>query len=274
MNFIKTSDGSSTLHDSSVNETMHSVSGAYEESLVKHVFSSKILCNKKQKITILDIGFGLGYNILATIHELEKLNFKGEIFIHSLEINRSLGPYLESIIFFDGRDALYSLIKKAYYNGSTSLKNINIYLHFNDARKSIVAFNNELFDCVYHDPYSPAKNPELWTVQFFKHIYRCMKDEAILTTYSSAIHIRAAMKQVGFYISRGPSVGNKKEGTLAYKNTSQSESWISIPDSEIKAIPYIDKTFNDDKDIILERRLKTMQMIRQSMSSNSSRTDF
>ena len=64
---IKTDDGTATLFLDEYDQAMHSTSGAYEEALFKHVLPSMILDKKKEILTVLDVGFGLGYNVLSLI---------------------------------------------------------------------------------------------------------------------------------------------------------------------------------------------------------------
>jgi tRNA U34 5-methylaminomethyl-2-thiouridine-forming methyltransferase MnmC len=280
---VATSDGSYTLHDSSIMESMHSASGAYEEAVLKHVHPSGVLSRRTVPLkrhdgplTVLDIGFGLGYNALALIHALQRSGYGGCLEIHSLESSRDYLPFMGVIRFNDERDGLYSLLRRAYECGSCRSGKLSLSIHFDDARVSIVTLGDLRFDCVFHDPYSPSKNPELWTVEFFRKLYGMMKEDAVLTTYSSALQVRLAMAEAGFFIGKGPSVGKKREGTLASKRliaATLQEPYISDLAGDPKATPYRDLTFMDAREEILRRRTDAVRMRRHSISSSSSRTD-
>ena len=78
-------------------------------------------------------------------------------------------------------------------------QNLNIELFIGDARDYIKKFKNH-FDIVYQDPFSPATNPSLWTFEYFKDLKTTLKQDAIITTYSTALSTRLALYHNGFNI--------------------------------------------------------------------------
>ncbi len=259
---IKTEDGSDTIFDSEYNEAMHTLSGAYEESLHKHIYPSKILSAAKKEVNILDVGLGLGYNILALLNEFSKS--AGDIFvrIYSLEKTRLYYDKMNELKFNDHRDMIYNTIKKAFCSGSYSSDRYSISVIMGDARNTVKKLPSLLFDAVFHDPYSPSKNPELWTVQFFKEIYSSMDKEGILTTYSSAPQVRGALIEAGFIIGKGPSFGRKREGTTASKTDMiepLDKDEINELMQNIKSTPYLDLSLADERGSILQRRIDEMK---------------
>jgi tRNA U34 5-methylaminomethyl-2-thiouridine-forming methyltransferase MnmC len=262
--FIKTADGTLTLYASAYGEQMHSLSGAYEEALLKHVYPSRVLDSHSQSLHVLDVGFGLGYNILALIVECARKGCCGCLSIISLEKERLLSPILDRILFNDDRDVHYSLVKAAYSNGSASRDRVSVRVEFGDARRAVKRLSGIRFDAVFLDPFSPSKNPELWSVEFFRELYRLTADAGIITTYSSAPQVRMAMCEAGFSIGRGPSVGGKREGTIASKGT------VATPlrDEELRfnprSVPFRDHTLSDTPDTIRARRRDEMRHKRSS----------
>ncbi len=268
---VKTGDGSYTLYLHDYDEHMHSLSGAYEEALLKHVRPSGIIDKKNSTLHVLDVGFGLGYNILALLVELERIGYSGNLLISSLEKERSLLPALRSIRFDDYRDNLYSFIQNAYINGSCATGRTTIYMFFGDAREHIRTLPDNTFDAVFFDPFSPSRNPELWSVDLFKNVYRSMNEAAVLTTYSSAPQIRAALLESGFIIGRGPSVGGKREGTLAAK----TGIIAALPDadrelflSNRRAIPYRDPHLACGRETILKERSEEIKRLRSEKKTS------
>lgn len=70
---------------------------------------------------------------------------------------------------------------------------------------------------VLFDPHSPAANPEMWTLPFFRSLHARL-DAArptALATYSRGTSIRAALLLAGFYVGTGRATGDKEETTLA-----------------------------------------------------------
>lgn len=255
---MKTDDGSTTLFIEEYEQAMHSTSGAYEESLLKHLLPSGILNEKTRTVNILDIGFGLGYNILALVQEYCENKKSNPINIISIEKERTFIPFMDKIKFNDKKDITYELVKEAYSKGEAKKTGINILVKFGDAREIIQTLEAETFDAVFQDPFSPSKNPELWSLEYFKKIYTLMKKTGILTTYSSANQIRRAMLEAGFYIGKGPSVGKKREGTVASPaplgKKLLPEDLTAIY-NDPRSIPYRDKNLSLKRESILQERL-------------------
>lgn len=70
------------------------------------------------------------------------------------------------------------------------------------------------FDIVYQDAFSPKKNPELWTLEYFSDIKRLLAKKAVITTYSKATPVRLALYELGFNLYEHPR-GSVRGGTIA-----------------------------------------------------------
>jgi tRNA U34 5-methylaminomethyl-2-thiouridine-forming methyltransferase MnmC len=260
---ITTGDGTRTLFSSDYREAMHSLSGAYEEALHKHVIPSRILDQPGYRRSVLDVGCGLGYNMYALIKEYLGKGRGAYLSITSFETDFSFLPLIESVVPRVSRDPVYESIVTAMTRGAFDAPGYDIRIFNMDARSGIRDCESRSFDAVFHDPYSPSKNPELWTVEFFTEARRIMKDPAILTTYSSAVQVRRAMLDAGLKIGRGPSVGKKKEGTLAtiagsVPLMSEAETFSLLEDP--KATPYRDPGFVSQRAQILQRRTEEIRL--------------
>ena len=257
-----TDDGTATLFLDEYGQAMHSTSGAYEEALLKHVQPSGITEKQKESLSVLDIGFGLGYNILALMDMLRPEKNRPFINVLSLEKDRGFCEYLNSVKFDDYRDLNYSIIRQGYRDGSVKSENMNLELLFGDARETLKQITDIKFDAVFQDPFSPSKNPELWSVEYFQALSELMDDDCILTTYSSADHVRMAMTEAGLHIGKGPSVGQKREGTLA----ARTKVFTTLDDKKIwdirgnpKSEPYRDPGLNLPRERIINNRLDSIR---------------
>ncbi len=117
---VKSSDGSITLYSSEFDECYHSIKdGALRESLKKHVEIAFELLEKRDRINILDICFGLGYNTLSTIYYIWRNSIDVEVNIVSLEFDKELVESLRSFEYpkeFDSlRDIIEALSECGYY---------------------------------------------------------------------------------------------------------------------------------------------------------------
>lgn len=262
---LTTEDGTATLFLEEYEQAMHSMSGAYEESLLKHIIPSKILERDDENLSALDIGFGLGYNVLALMSEFINKKKSSHLNIISLEKEKYFLEYMNGIKFNDSRDEIYSFIKEVYILEEGSYHGINLKILFGDARETLKGLNGRKFHAVFQDAFSPSKNPELWSMHYFIELKNLLKDEGIITTYSSADHIRRAMIEAGLRIGRGPSVGKKREGTIASLTETiqelSNEDIVGILNN-IKSVPYEDPDFNLSRETILENRLIRIKKIK------------
>lgn len=260
-----TGDGSVTVYSDEYGQSMHSSSGAYDEAIRKHVIPSRLVERRDTVLRVLDVGFGLGYNILALVHALRVSELPCKVEVISFEKDRSAGPVLSAIHFDDSRDDLYAFILRAFHDGSCLWEGNTVTVLFGDARRTLLSIpDRPSFHAVFHDPFSPSKNPELWTVDFFRQVYSRMMTDGTLTTYSAAPQIRGALLDAGFSLLRGPSVGGKREGTIAVKRSVPDDS-DGIRDElkcNHKAIPYRDPGLCISRGDILSGRIDEMAQVR------------
>ncbi|MEM4245309.1 MAG: MnmC family methyltransferase [Candidatus Nanoarchaeia archaeon] len=202
MRKIITNDGSITYYNEKYDECYHSKTGAVEEAEKKFVEPAKI----RNGMKILDICFGLGYNSMAAIKKAKKLR------ITALENDEEVLKKIQKINV-KGYKKEYGIIKKAAKEKHYKDKNVEINIIMGDATKTIKRIN-EKFDTVFLDPFSPPKNPELWTEKFFKEIKKRMKKGARLTTYSCARKVRDNLKKAGFKVYDGPKIGRRGPSTV------------------------------------------------------------
>ncbi|MFP3739915.1 MnmC family methyltransferase, partial [Burkholderia sp. SIMBA_019] len=82
-------------------------------------------------------------------------------------------------------------------------------LVFGDAEQSLPNLRLRA-DAFYLDGFSPAKNPELWTLAIFKSLARLADDGATFATYTSAGDIKRALTQCGFEYTKIEGFGWKR----------------------------------------------------------------
>lgn len=123
---------------------------------------------------------------------------------------------------------LNCFLHNIYYNHlSTSYKkalkclnlcNFNFDLKIDDARK-VIQEDNNLYNFVFLDAFTPAKCPCLWTLDFFKLLYKHLDDNGMIFTYSNSASVRNAFVQAGFGVGKiYNSSAGKFMGTVAAKN--------------------------------------------------------
>lgn len=209
---LVTKDGSTTFHSDEYDETYHSVSGAVEEAFKKFAEPALEFVKGKDEVCVLDVGFGLGYKSAAAMDRILEDNLACEIEIIGLEKDRKILDKIKELNpIIKTYHVIKDLVRNQYYYNR---EGIRIRLLIGDAANEIKKIK-EKFDIILLDPFSPKKNPELWTESFFKELRKHIKEDGVLTTYSCAKLVRDNLKKAGFKVSDGPCVGRRAPSTIA-----------------------------------------------------------
>ena len=211
-----TRDGSETFLNEEVGESYHSFTGAIEEALHKYAIPCKIKeLAKAGKVVILDFCFGMGYNSAKAIDVALEENPDCEVIVYGLEYDPEIVQKIQEvnppIKFFEHYKNLTPQSLE-FKHGTVTVK-----ILLGDARETVKTLLPDYFDAVFYDPFSPKTAPEMWTKDLFKEMFRVMKKDAVLATYSCARMARDNMAAGGLVYSDGPILGRRGPGTLATK---------------------------------------------------------
>ncbi len=215
-----TEDGSHTLYVPDLNEHFHSTFGAIQES--QHIFIDAglvPLLHKKEEIHILEIGFGTGLNALLTYllcnKENQKVHYTSiEAFPVEEEIYRKLN--FGSLINHKNASEVFLQLHSTPWNLESSLDE-KFILKKSHTRLEDVILPESHFDLVYFDAFAPDIQPELWAEKEFKKLYKALKTQGVLVTYSCKGNVKRTLKAVGFTIEKLPGPKGKREFLRAYK---------------------------------------------------------
>ncbi len=168
------------------------------------------------EINILDICFGLGFNTLATIYYYKKNNIDKKINIYSPELDAKLIASLKNFTYPEEFGEIKHIVNTLAQTSKYKDENIFIELFVGDAREYIKKLDVK-FDIVYQDAFSPSVNPILWTKEYFADIKKLIKEDGVLTTYSTALKTRLALYENGFnvYINSGEDFRNATVASLS-----------------------------------------------------------
>ncbi len=210
--FQITEDGSHTLFSEMAGQTYHSSHGAVQES--RHIFIDAALVKAQNdmgnaRLSVLEIGFGTGLNALLTAEWAEENGVEvdfttielyplGEEVYRELNYGRLLGD--EGLFF-----GLHEM------DWDVGLVEVTDNFAIRKCRCDIVEWlcneecgmrNEELYDVVYFDAFSPDAQPELWTEDVFRCVYGLMRWGGVLTTYCAKGDVRRAMLAAGFRVEK------------------------------------------------------------------------
>jgi tRNA U34 5-methylaminomethyl-2-thiouridine-forming methyltransferase MnmC len=207
-----TGDGSHTISVEELNEHYHSIHGAIRES--QHIFIEaglKYSIKEKNKINILEIGFGTGLNALLTFLELSKQN----IFCDFISIEKF--PLEENMYIELNYPEILNIPKEIFLSLHNSAWNERVKISDNFFLRKICCdainmnLSDNFFDVIYFDAFGPDKQPEIWSKNIFSTIFRSMKLEAVLVTYSTKGDVKRILKETGYKIEKLPGPKGKRE---------------------------------------------------------------
>lgn len=214
---IVTGDGSKTIQIEDWNEQYHSKHGAVQEAY--HVFMEHGLrLFNKERVAILEIGFGTGLNALITFLEAKSrqldIDYVGvEAFPVSEEEVYELN-YIADIGAEQHRREFHEMHSSAWEEKIQITQNFTLLKQ----QKDFFSINDtNLFNLIYFDAFGARVQPELWTEALFSKMFNALKEHGVLVTYSAKGSVRRALLSVGFSVERLPGPPGKREMLRATK---------------------------------------------------------
>ncbi|MBC8173246.1 MAG: tRNA (5-methylaminomethyl-2-thiouridine)(34)-methyltransferase MnmD, partial [Chitinophagales bacterium] len=199
----------------------HSIHGAYTES--RHVFINngleKKLAEQKEKIFLLEVGFGTGLNAILTALESEKS--KTKIYYVALEPYPLPEKIISSLQFQTSEPLKRAEEWFPLLHAKASIGDI-IQLHpkfeIMIAQETLEEFPMLFqWDLVYFDAFGPQVQPEIWSKENFEKIYNGMRENGLLVTYCAKGEVRRILQSVGFAVERLPGPPGKRHMLRATK---------------------------------------------------------
>ncbi|MDP3195958.1 tRNA (5-methylaminomethyl-2-thiouridine)(34)-methyltransferase MnmD [Tabrizicola sp.] len=175
---------------------------------------------------IAELGFGTGLNLLAVL-----LAHQGPGHVHytsfeafplpARDIARALQLFPEvagvADAFLDQWEAGATILQFPHLTATVIL---------GDARETLPAWEGQA-DAWFLDGFSPAKNPELWSPELMVAVARHTGPGGTFATYTAAGHVRRALSEAGFRVTRQPGFGRKRHMSTGMIHASVTASRIS-----------------------------------------------
>lgn len=163
---------------------------------------------------VWDVGLGAAANAIAVLEALHGQQVELHSFDCStapLEFALAHAAELEYVAPF--RQSIERLLA----HGNTSLKAITWSLHRGDFQDALNSPDLPAPDAILYDPYSPASNPELWTLEHFTRLHARLdpRRPCLWSNYTRSTAVRVTLLLAGFFVGAGPAIGEKDETTLA-----------------------------------------------------------
>lgn len=211
----QTTDGSSTLYNSTLGEHYHSMHGALQES--QHIFLSSGLEHRAQtsegEIRLLEVGFGTGLNALLsrlwTERELRPITYTT---LELYPITIALAQTLEYTITGYTQSHIQAAMHQLHAAPWGEIVELSPYFRLEKQQIDLCHYLPEcLFDVIYFDAFSPEVQPELWEDPIIERLYEATRSGGVLTTYSAKGEVRRRLQRAGYLVERLPGPVGKRE---------------------------------------------------------------
>ena len=176
----------------------------------------------RERFVVLETGFGLGNNFLATWQAWRDDADRSER-LHFISIEAS--PLRRDDLAAEPRDDVLAPIAAELVAAWPPLTADLHRLSFDDGRvELLLAFGDvgdwlpqlvARVDAFFLDGFAPARNPRMWEPRLFKAMARLAASDATAATWSAARPVRDGLAAAGFEVRSVPGSGGKREITVA-----------------------------------------------------------
>ena len=167
---------------------------------------------------IAELGFGTGLNFLVTWDAWRSAGAQGRLTFTSFEAFPMVTDQMSAALAaFPELAPLAAQLLATWQPGAGAVildDHICLDVRIGDARTTVPAWDGAA-DAWYLDGFSPAKNPQLWEPALMQAVARQTKPNGTAATYSAAGHVRRALTDAGFDVTRVPGFGRKRHMTVA-----------------------------------------------------------
>jgi tRNA U34 5-methylaminomethyl-2-thiouridine-forming methyltransferase MnmC len=198
-----------------------SLAGGLEET--RHVFlnGNGLPGRFRDGFRIAELGFGTGLNLLAVLLAHQG---PGHVTYTSFEaFPMPATDIARALTAFPELAELAEPFLRQWAAGATVLRfpNLTAEVILGDARETLVAWQGQA-EAWFLDGFSPAKNPELWSSDLLAEVARHTAPGGTFATYTAAGHVRRALSEAGFTVTRQPGFGRKRHMSVGILQPSAS----------------------------------------------------
>lgn len=182
------------------------------------VFVGPCRVAEREAPAVLELGFGLGLNLAATLRALgagAAARYVG-VELHPVRIEQFADAHLAGGVDDDAARSVIEAYPKLVQGGAVDVRGSRVEVLVGDAAERLAELpGDEPFDAVYLDGFTPARNPSLWRPEVFDQVGRLTPAGAIAATYSSARPVRDELTRVGFDVVRRRGFRGKRHRLVA-----------------------------------------------------------
>jgi len=165
---------------------------------------------------VAELGFGTGLNMLATAEAWAAAGAPGTLHLTSFEAYPMRAEDMaRALAVFPQLGARTARLIEGWAAGRAEIDlgdGARLTVIFGDARKSVPHWTG-CADAWFLDGFSPARNPELWQPELMAAVAAHTAKHGTVASYSAAGHVRRALAEAGFGVTRVPGHARKRHMT-------------------------------------------------------------
>ena len=227
-------------------DVYHTVDGGIAQA--RHVFLAGNGLPKRwmgrECFTILETGFGLGLNFLATwqawcdsaeggrLHfvSVEKHPFRRDDLATLLAAYPDQAPQAGQLLA--QWPPLTPGLHRLHFDGGR----VTLTLAFGEASTMLQQLAAGA-DALFLDGFAPAKNPQMWSPALMAALTRLCRPAATLATWSVAGELRRALQDLGWRLERHPGFAAKREMLCGELTTAVASPQSGVPGRQSPSAP-------------------------------------
>lgn len=175
--------------------------------------------NRDDSFTIVETGFGAGFNFLAAWRALREASPAGTR-LHFVSVEKHPFPltdlercherYPELRELTEQLRGLYPPLLPGFHRLHFDGGRVTLTLLFGDAAPMLRQLHARA-DAFFLDGFAPAKNPQMWSREIFAELARLAKPGATLATYTVAAAVCHGLTDAGFAVEKRAGFAHKRQ---------------------------------------------------------------
>ncbi|MEI7730076.1 MAG: MnmC family methyltransferase [Verrucomicrobiota bacterium] len=223
---VQLANGTYSVHALRERETFHPVIGPVAEAEALYVRQLRLperAARQTGELVIWDVGLGSAANTLTVLRALQPATCPVRIisFDHTLQPLEFGLTHAAELGYYGGYEApITRLLQDHQVQFTDGCHAVHWEARLGDFPsfvRSPVARTLPAPHAILFDAYSPARNPEMWTLPLFQCVYQLLDPARPcgMPTYSRSTLLRVTLLLAGFYVGAGHATGEKEETTIA-----------------------------------------------------------
>ena len=232
---VRLANGAYSVHSSAERETFHPVIGPAAEAEALYIGQTGIRerlggLQSGEEFVVWDVGLGAAANVLFLLRATAQTRSK----LRVLSFDKTTEPawfalrHHEELGYLGGyTDFLERVLKTEKEPEGDAWEGLHFVNGEQRLRWSLrVADFPALLrlkpkmeppHLILFDAFSPARNPDMWTLGLFQNLRGFLADSrpCLMPTYSRSTMFRVTLLLAGFFVGKGRATGEKEETTIA-----------------------------------------------------------